>query len=100
MGLVLDLSDNAVEAGIHSVYRRMVSGRLKVFKSLGLWFEEYRLYRRDEKGKIVKENDHLMDCTKYLILSGMQVARDYITATSDYVREFKANQGSNATTGY
>ena len=100
MGLLLDLSDNAVEAGIHAVWRRMVSGRLKVFKSLLPWFEEYRLYRRDEKGKIVKDNDHLMDCTKYLILSGMAIAVDELTATSDYVREFKDKQGGNPTTGY
>lgn len=100
MGLILDLSDNAVEAGIHAVFRRMVSGRLKVFKSLLTWFEEYRLYRRDEKGKIVKENDHLMDCTKYLILSGMGIAVDEITATSDYTKEYKLSQGHNATTGY
>jgi hypothetical protein len=100
MGLNLDLSDNAVEAGIHSVFRRMVSGRLKIFKSMGSWFEEYRLYRRDEKGKIVKENDHLMDCMRYLILSGMMIAVDEITATSDYVTEFKQQTGRNATTGY
>ena len=100
MGLNLDLSDNAVEAGIHAVYRRLVSGRLKVFASLMPWFEEYRLYRRDEKGKIVKDNDHLMDCTKYLILSGMTIATDIITATSDFATEYRDNLGGNPTTGY
>ena len=100
MGLLLDLSDNAVEAGIFAVWRRMVSGRLKVFKSLGPWFEEFRLYRRDENGKIVKDNDHLMDCMKYLILSGMAIAADEMTATSDYAKEFKNYQGHNKTTGY
>ena len=100
LGLLLDLSDNAVEAGIFAVWRRMVSGRLKVFKSLGPWFEEFRLYRRDENGKIVKDNDHLMDCMKYLILSGMAIAADEMTATSDYVREFKYGRGHNRTTGY
>jgi hypothetical protein len=100
MGLNLDLSDNAVEAGIHAVFRRMVSGRFKVFKSVLPWFEEYRLYRRDENGKIVKENDHLMDCTKYLILSGMQIAVDEVTATSDVAREYREKQGCNSTTGY
>jgi len=29
---------------------------------------EIRLYRRDEKGKIVKENDHLMDGFRYAIM--------------------------------
>lgn len=71
LGLDLSLADNSVEAGLHAVYRRMVSGRLKIFASLNQWFEEYRLYRRDEKGRIVKDNDHLMDTTRYLIMSAM-----------------------------
>ncbi len=45
----------------------MSAGRLKVFDSCGAWFEEFRLYRRDEKGRIVKQHDHLMDCTRYLV---------------------------------
>jgi hypothetical protein len=32
------------------------------------------MYRRDEKGRIVKENDHLMDCMRYLVRSGIRVA--------------------------
>jgi hypothetical protein len=74
MGLSLDLADNAVESGIHAVYRRMVSGRLKIFRSLAAVLEELRLYRRDENGKVVKDNDHLMDCMRYLIVSGMPLA--------------------------
>ncbi len=61
-GLNLNLADNAVESGIFAVYRRLISGRLKAFKSLAPFFEEMRLYRRGENGKIVKDNDHLCDC--------------------------------------
>ena len=42
--------------------------------SLQNWLSEFRIYRRDEKGRIVKQSDHLMDATRYLILSGLQVA--------------------------
>lgn len=66
LGLKLILADNAVEAGIYDVYERLSTGRLKVFKTLQNWLGEYRLYRRDEKGKIVKANDHAMDATRYL----------------------------------
>ena len=52
----------------------MSSGRLKVFASLNNWKAEYRLYRRDEKGKIVKEGDHLMDAMRYNIMSGLDKA--------------------------
>jgi phage terminase large subunit-like protein len=67
LGLKLGLANNAVEAGIYEVWQRLSTGRLKVFASLSHWRSEYRLYRRDEKGRIVKENDHLMDDTRYLV---------------------------------
>ena len=71
LGLDLQPADNSVESGIFTVYRRLVSGRLKVFRSLRNFASEIRLYRRDDKGKIVKERDHLMDCARYLVVSGM-----------------------------
>ncbi len=47
------------------VWTRMVTGRFKWFRTCSKWLEEYRLYRRDDKGNVVKENDHLMDATRY-----------------------------------
>ena len=49
----------------------MYSGRLKAFTSLSNWYSEFRLYRRDQDGRIVKEHDHLMDGMRYLIASGL-----------------------------
>jgi len=66
LGLQLEMADNGVESGLYAVWNRLSTGRIKVFKSLGAWLTEFRLYRRDDKGKVVKENDHLMDCTRYL----------------------------------
>lgn len=74
LGLHLDVAKNAVEAGIYAVWERLSTGRLKVFRTLQSWLSEYRIYRRDEKGKIVKENDHLMDDTRYLLMSGLDIA--------------------------
>lgn len=74
-GLHLHLADNAVESGIYEVWQRLSTGRLKVFKSCGNWLAEYRIYRRDDKGKVVKSNDHLMDCTRYLVKTGLSVAK-------------------------
>lgn len=70
----LTLADHSVEAGIYEVWTRLSTGRLKVFDNLSNWFREYRVYRRDESGKIVKENDHLMDCVRYLVMSGIKCA--------------------------
>ena len=66
LGLQLQLADNGVESGLYAVWNRMSTGRLKVFRSMQQWLAEFRLYRRDEKGRVVKDNDHLMDCTRYL----------------------------------
>ena len=74
LGLHLTPADNAVEAGIYEVWSRMSSGRLKVFSTLSNWFAEFRIYRRDDKGKVVKSNDHLMDATRYLVMSGLPLA--------------------------
>lgn len=71
LGLTLSPAQNAVEAGIYDVWTRMSTGRLKVFRTLQNWLREFRLYRRDEKGHIVKENDHALDATRYLIVSGI-----------------------------
>lgn len=71
LGLDLRPAMNAVEAGLFAVWSRLSSGKLRVFSSLQHWREEYRLYRRDENGKVVKEKDHLMDSTRYLIVSGL-----------------------------
>lgn len=75
LGLDLTVADNGVESGIYEVWERLSTGRLKVFKTCQNWLAEYRLYRRDEKGRIVKEHDHLMDCTRYLVKSGIEVAK-------------------------
>lgn len=76
---------NGVESGIYEVWQRLSSGRLKVFKSLNNWLTEFRIYRRDENGKIVKENDHLMDATRYLVMSGLNRSITKPSKKKEYV---------------
>jgi phage terminase large subunit-like protein len=65
--LILYLANNAVEAGIFNVWERMNTGRLKIFKSCTGLLRELTLYHRNEKGMIVKTNDHAVDCMRYLL---------------------------------
>lgn len=58
---------NGVEAGISDMLMRMETGRLKVYRHLTEWFEEFRLYHRKD-GKVVKEFDDLMAATRYGIM--------------------------------
>ena len=79
LGLNLTPADNGVYAGLLEVLERLSTGRLKVFRTMSNWLTEFRLYRRDDKGNVVKVNDHAMDATRYLMVSGiarMMVAPD------------------------
>lgn len=72
-GLLLQKADNSVEAGLVACWQHLSLGRTKVFSTLQNFFAEYRLYRRDEHGKIVKKKDHLMDDMRYIHNSGASV---------------------------
>ena len=61
---------NSVEPGIMDMLTRMQTGRFKVFEHLSNWFEELRMYHRQD-GKIIKERDDLMSATRYLVMSLM-----------------------------
>jgi len=71
LGLELYLPDKAVETGIADLWDLMVTGRFKVFGSCQAWWDEFRMYRRDARGRVVKVNDHLMDATRYVARSGL-----------------------------
>ena len=53
-----------VEPGITGMDSSMAGGRFKVADTCHEFFDEYEGYRRDEDGKIVKENDHVLDATR------------------------------------
>lgn len=67
-------ANKAVEAGIYEVWSRFSSGRLKIFKTCQNLEREIMMYHRDEKGKINKSDDHLLDSLRYMIMSGMPLA--------------------------
>ena len=80
---VINANKKGKEAGLFHVLSLMQTSRVKVFRGrLPNFISELRLYRRNEKGKIVKENDHLMDCLRYLlytpgIFKTKPVSREY-----------------------
>ncbi len=61
---------NEVEAGVFQMRRRINHGKLRVVSNLEEWKAEARKYRIQERadGKfaVVKEDDHIMDPTRYI----------------------------------
>lgn len=90
LGLKLSFADNSVEAGLYKVWEMLSTGQLKVFASCVPWFQEYRNYHRDEKGKIVKKDDHIMDSTRYAIMSGLAIAKCETPKAPKHNNEFEA----------
>jgi hypothetical protein len=100
LGLDLVKADNSREAGIYRVWQMLSSGRLKVFKTCRALLEEYRLYHRDEKGQIVKENDHLMDAMRYACMTGVDIGQPK-PDDSGWDDDYSVASGSrNSVTGY
>jgi phage terminase large subunit-like protein len=62
-----DDGTNGVEAGLSDMLQRMQTGRWKVFSNCRLWFEEFRLYHRQD-GKVVKERDDVISASRYALM--------------------------------
>lgn len=68
---MLQTATNAIETGIYAELMALQEGRLKIFRHrCPHWLAERRFYRRDEKGRIIKKNDHAMDAGRYRTASG------------------------------
>lgn len=92
LGLNLVPANNAVDAGIQGMWQRMSTGNVKVFNNLPNFGKEFVLYRRDDKGKIIKENDHLMDCLRYIENNlNRAKSRDQLTSTPNFAGPKKYN---------
>lgn len=75
LGLQINKADKSVETGLYTCWELLSTGQVKIFKTLKNFFDEYRVYQRDEKGKVVKQHDHLMDAFRYAMMSGRDIAK-------------------------
>ena len=74
-GLKLNKGKYAKELAVDSVLERIRTGRFKVFKTCRKFIDEWRGYSRDDKGKINKGRDHLMNALEFVILDGLPMSR-------------------------
>jgi hypothetical protein len=88
LGLDLQKANNNVESAIWEILEAFQQGRIKVFNTLPNFLKEFRGYSRDEKGKIVKSNDHLLDAFRYLWNSGRERAKNEMEAKGQKLEAF------------
>jgi hypothetical protein len=92
LGLKLELPDKrSLEANILAVWTALTNGKLKIFKSCLAWFDEYRIYRRDENGQVVHANDHIMNATQYIVKAGLRVAKIKPVQQQPYVPQLASS---------
>jgi phage terminase large subunit-like protein len=73
-GLKLISGKYAKELAISEVINRIRTNRFKVFSTCRKYMDEKRKYSRDEKGKLIKRDDHLMNALEFVILDGLKYA--------------------------
>ncbi len=101
-GLILTPADKAVEAGLQKVWEMLSTDQLKVFSNLGNWLGEFRTYARNDRGQVVKRNDHLMDATRYLVMSGLDIAASQVELDEEEDSRYNSHGHDNRDpiTGY
>lgn len=70
-GLIKFYSANNCVEGVQKVLQMLQNGQLKIFSTCNKLLSEMRMYSRDEKGHPKKGNDHLVDCLRYIVMSGI-----------------------------
>lgn len=69
LGVNIHPAEKDVESGIMAIATALASSKLRIFRTCGGLIQEYRMYNRDEKGRIIKKNDHRLDALRYLYQS-------------------------------
>jgi hypothetical protein len=80
LDLKLTPAINAVEAGLYTCWEALSTGKIKVFKGCNQFLREIQGYMRDEKGHVVKANDHVMDSFRYCYMT-RDIAKTEMDAT-------------------
>jgi phage terminase large subunit-like protein len=82
----------SVEAGLMEMLDRMQTGRWKVFRTCTRWFEEFRMYHRED-GKVVKVLDDLISASRYAMM--MKRKAQVAAKSGPDPRDRRSTYGSN-----
>ncbi len=94
LGLVCIRADNNVFTGINTVRSLFQRDKLVITDNLERLLKELRLYRRNEKGDIIKFNDDLADTLRYLAMGLRYAQFPGVLRDSDPIIPDPPNNGS------
>jgi len=86
LGLPLINAQKSVETGLFVMWELFSGGKLKIFNTCPNILSELKTYRRDDKGNVVKSNDHLCDALRYLLM-GRDNAKLMVPKDDDLAKE-------------
>lgn len=95
LGLTLSLAENAVETGLYTLWEALSIDRLKIFKGQEQLMREIRGYARDEQGRVIKANDHIMDAMRYAYMTKDR-AKTHLTQNANVNRTGLPGRHSSA----
>lgn len=100
-GVMLVPANNAILPGINKVLTALQSGQLKIFSSCKHLLDEIRTYKYGEDFTPAKrQRDHACDALRYLIMSGMDLARSCPELEDTQHYSPSRLPGYNTVTGY
>jgi hypothetical protein len=74
---------NDKTTGLSLIKDIMLAKKLHVSEKCLKWFWEADNYQKDAEGRIIKKNDHLLDCTRYLL----GAAHYSLNESMEYIKE-------------
>jgi len=83
-GMNLKLAKYAKNLAVDKVLERIRTGQFKVFNTCKKFLTEWRAYSRDDNGKIMKGNDHLMNALEFVITDGLGLAQTREQSRNNY----------------
>ena len=72
----------SLESGIMRLQERFAAGTIKIMETCPMLLSELRRYHRDEKGRVVSQNDDLIDALRYME-SGLKYAKTQSESRGD-----------------
>lgn len=97
LGVDLFTVESDTEAGVLETQQRLAGKRIVAFNTLSAWTNEFRTYRRDEKGDIQGEGNHLMNCMGLISLYAPQMA---VTEAQTVENPEELEDAGDTITGY